>query len=306
MARTKSKTETENKINIPVAIRDEEVKAKPKSAADMLAALSGKAKPAAKKADKKDRPVMALSPDGQDLYRRFVPAKQLLDVAKAEVDAVTGELNIELQESWQATLWANKSLPTNPAIEVFDENQRLDCSGMYVVQERFKLQIPDNDNPTESVTKLLVDLGVDSNKAEQLVENEVDFTPQTGLRPFGELVNGHYDSERQFVESSAAEKAVGQKILEFVMSLSTDEQALVLQNTPKTVVKKGFLQRVAGYANNQGQLASIFKVFIPVVQNRSAKFAVSDSQLERANRLVEYAKQLLGKTKKDDASDNDD
>jgi hypothetical protein len=313
MAKVKSKTvpnETavpmQDKINIPLAVRDEPAKKKPASASDMLAALSGKAKPVAKKDTKKERPVMELSPEGQDLYRRFAPAKQLLDVVTAEVEAVKGQLNLEMNESWTATLWNNKSLPSNPEIRIFDENNRLDCQGMYVVQERFKLQIPDNADPTGSIVNLLVELGVDQTKAESLIDNEVDFTPQTSLRPFNELVNGHYE-DRQFIESSATEKAVGQKLLEFVMNeLDADEQALVLQNTPKSVVKKGFLQRVTGYANNKDQLASILKVFVPVVQNKGAKFAVSDSPVDKTQRLVDYAAQLLGSADEDDDDDSDD
>lgn len=272
-----------------------ENKPKAKSAADLLAGLASKGTTQKKATATKERLIMTISETGEDLYRRFAPAKQLLDVVEAEVEAVKGELNVELFDSWTQLCWDHKNQPANPAIQVRNADGKIDCEGMFVVTERISVQIPDPANPAESVATLLVEMGVDKAKAESLVNSEVSFTPVLSLRPFMELIEGHYGKDRQFVEATPTEKAVGEKILKLLTeNLDDDEKALVLVNVPKTVVKKGFLQRVATYANAKSQLASIFKVFVPVVQNRNAKFAVSDTPVEQTNRLVSFAKKLLG------------
>jgi len=290
---------------IPAAVRPAAKKA---SAADLLAGLSGKAptkKPAAAKA--KERPVLALSDEVKALYAEYAPAKELWDVLDARLKSLKGELNPELFTAWVALMWQKKTLPSNPNIEVKNENDVLDCKGMFIVQERIKVQIPDNNDPTGSVVELLVKSGVGQAEAEELVNEEIDFTPQTGLRPFNELVSGHYEAEREFVEATAAEQAVGQKLLEFVTNnLSPEEQALVLLNTPKTVVKKGFLTRVCKYAHTQEQLAAILQVLVPVVQNKGAKFGVSDTPVTKTQRLVEYTGTIIGAAPVADDEEDDD
>lgn len=290
---TKSKTDknTDNTA-IPLAVRPDPAPAKP-TGASLLAGLASKAKTAPKKEAKKERPVLPLDSDVADIYAQFAPAKQLFDILDSRVEALKADLNPELFKAWVRIYWKNKSVPANPAIEV-EVDGKLDCEGMYIVAERMKVQIPNNEDPAGSVTELLVSSGLERADAERLVENEVDFTPQLSLRPFNELVSGHYES-KQFVEASAAEQSVGQKLLEFVQNnLTPEEQELVLLNVPKTVVKKGFLTRAVSYVHSEEQLAKVFKVFSPVPSNKGAKFGVSDTPPVRIERLLDYANELLG------------
>jgi len=268
-------------------------KSAPATASSMLAALTGSvAKTTVKKASK-ERPVMQLTPEVSALFAEFAPAKELFDVFEAKITALKGELNPELFSLWVETLWRNRAVPTNPALKAVTEDGDV-CEGMFVVQERFMTKIPDNAEPAGSVAQLLTEMGLEAGDAESLVREEIDFAPQLGLRPFNELVTGHYE-DKQLVEATAKEKEIGQKLLEFVTkNLTAEEQALVLQNTPKTVVKKGFLDRVCKYAHSKEQLASILKVMTPVVQLKGAKFATTASPVEKTTRLLEKASVILG------------
>lgn len=298
-----SATPAVNTPTIPAAVRPAAPAAKP-SGASLLAGLTGKAKTAKPKAAAKERPSLPLTAEQQETYGDFAAVKQLYDVFEARLKSIKGELEPELFEAWLTTFWKNRSVPSNPALQASVDG-KVDAEGIYIVQERFKTQIPDNEDPTGSVAELLKKLGLDDQKAEDLVANEVDFSPQIGLKAFNELVSGHYE-DKQFVEASAAEQAVGQKILEFVQNqLTEDEQALVLQNTPKTVIKKGFLARAVNYASTQEQLAAIFKVFVPVNYPKGAKFGVSDSPVERTSRLLDKANEVLGGAPESDEEDDD-
>ncbi|RDJ35074.1 MAG: hypothetical protein DWQ19_09570 [Crenarchaeota archaeon] len=297
----KTKNKTENRISIPAAIRDEQPTKK--SASDLLSGLTAKAKKPEKKTEsKKQHPELALETHTQDLFSRFAQTKQVFDVVEGELKAVKGELNDELFGSWVAGLFAQKAWPSSPAIKVRDANGKLDAEGLYVVQEKFKLQIPDEDNPANSIIEGLIAPSIDgdstteplSQEDAELVVSEIDFSPQLTLRPFGELVSGHY-VDRQFVEATDAEKAVGQKLLEFVTNnLTEEEKELVLISKANTTVKKGVLDRVAQYVKSTKQLFRVFQYLVPVNYPKGAKFGVSDTPVTRTKRLVAYTEELLG------------
>jgi hypothetical protein len=263
------------------------------SAADMLGALAG-GKVKGKKAAKPDRPEVALSEYAQELFADLAPATELADIFKSHAENVKGQFNAEVFAEYTKTMFANGSQPTNPALKVRDENGKIDCEGIMIVQEKIKIQIPDTDDPIESTIALLVKSGVSQTVARKIIENEVDFTPTISLRPFTELMNGHYE-ERQMIEATAAEKAVAAKLLAFVtQELSEEERELVIRNDAGTVVKQGFLQRVATYAATEKELIGIFKVMTPVYYPKGVKFAVADTPVNRTNRLIEKASAILG------------
>ena len=272
-------------LAVPAAIRSDAAPAAPKSAADMLAGLAGKPTAPAPVKKGKDRPVINLTGVAADVFSRFAPAKQLADIFTAVVDSLKGELTSELFDFWVSNLWKNKTLPENPSVRATSAKGDV-CEEMFVVQERWKLQIPNHEDPAGSVKELLVEKGLDTTKAAQLVLNEIDFQPQVSIKPFNDLVEG-----------TAEEQAVSQKLLQFVTTqLSAEEQSLILQRQPKAEVRKGVLERICQYANNEDQLASIFEVLVPVVQNKGAKFAITATPVERTNRLLEEAQLILGNT----------
>lgn len=269
---------------IPLAIR-------PQSANDMLASLAGKGQKVAPKKKTEERPVLEMDEEFQQIFADYAPTKVVADVMVAKANALKAEVNEAATKSWINTLWRNKSQPKNPVIRTNNEAGKVDCEAMFVVQNRFVLQIPDPENPTESVAEFL--RGAKVVKADELVEKELDATPQVGLRSFTELVNGHYE-DKEFVEASDAEKAVGEKLLQFVMGLSDEEKALVLLTTPKCKVKSGFFERVTGYCGTREELEKVMAIFKPVVQNKGAKFGMSDTPVDRINRLLNKASVVLG------------
>jgi hypothetical protein len=191
-------------------------------------------------------------------------------------------------------MWVGKSQPTNPALKARNEAGQVDCEGIFIVQEKIKIQVPDPSNPTESVIALLVKQGVSEAAARKLVESEIDFTPQIGLRSFNELATGHYE-DRNFIEATDEEKSVAEKILQFVTNeLTEEEQAIVLRNDPKTVVRNGFLGRAVTYVGSEDELRSVFRVLVPVNYPKGAKFAVSDTPVGKTNRLIGKASEVLG------------
>lgn len=268
------------------------VKTKP-SAADMLGALTG-GKVKAKKPAKPERPEVELSEYAQELFADLAPATELANIFQSHADNAKGQFNSEVFDEYTKTMWANRSQPTNPALKVRNDAGQVDCEGIMIVQEKIKIQIPDAEDPIESTVDLMVKSGVTETVARSLVENEVDFTPTIGLRPFTELMNGHYE-ERQLIDATAAEKAVAEKILAFVTNdLSEEERDLVIRNDAGTVVKQGFLQRVATYATSEAELKAIFKVMTPVHYPKGVKFAVSDTPVNKTNRLISKASEILG------------
>lgn len=290
MAKTTSKTTKTTKTDADLAVSTPVVRTT--SAASLLGALSGKA--TAKKASKPERPEVQLSEHAEQLFSEFAPAKELADIFTERAENIKGQLIDEVFEQYVGAMWTGKSQPTNPSLKSRNVDGRVDCEGIYIVQEKIKVQVPDPNEPAESTIALLFKSGVSEPAARKLVESEIDFTPQVGLRPFTELVSGHYE-ERAFVEATAAEQAVAQKILEFVTNeLTEEEKELVLVNQPKTVVKKGFLERVVTYVGSENELKSVFKVLQPVNYPKGAKFAVSDTPVGKTNRLIGKASEILG------------
>ena len=277
------------KPSIPLAVRPAAA-----DGLDLLAQLTGAATTKPKAKAKKVRPELKLTPEAAETFQKFAPAKELFDIFEEHKKAVGGDLNKMLFEAYLDLLWHNKSQPENPTINAGD------CTGMMVVQEKFKLQIPDDTNPKASMIEFLKNAGVV--KAEELME-EVDFTPQTTLRAFNELVSGHYE-DKQFIEATAAEKALGTKILNLIMTnLTAEEKAAVLIRTPKTVVTKGFLNRVTTYANSREQLATILSVIEPVNYPKGATCAVGATPVDKTKQLVAHAAEILGSAEFEDEDD---
>lgn len=263
------------------------------TAASMLGALAGKATKKAAAA-KPERPEVELSEYAESLFAEFAPAAELANVFKECADNIKSQLTEEVFQEYVSTMWSSKSQPTNPALKARNEAGDVDCEGIFIVQEKISVQCPDPNDPVDSTVALLVKVGVRQVAACNIIENEVDFSPKIGLRPFTELVSGHYE-DRQFIEATAKEKSVAEKILEFVTNNLTDEEKeIVLRNETSTVVKKGFLERVATYVASEEELKAVFQVLKPVNYPKGAKFAVKDTPVGKTNRLISKASEILG------------
>lgn len=290
----KAETAAPAKPQIPLATR-------PQSANDMLASLAGKGQRVETKKKTAERPVLDMDDEFKRLFADYAPTRVVADVMMAKADALKNEVNEAAMKAYIANLWRNKSQPKNPVLRTLNADGRVDCESMFVVQNRFTVQIPDPDDAANSIAQFLRDSHVA--KPDDLVNNELDVSPQVGLRPFNELVSGHYE-DKDFVDATPEEKAVGEKLLQFVMSLSDDEKALVLRTTPKVKVKPGFFERVTSYCGTREELEKVMAIFKPVVQNKNAKFGMSDTPVDRINRLLNKASEVLGDP--DAAADEED
>lgn len=269
------------------------------SAKDLLKSLASGGKKTVKKSN--NRPVMNLSPEIQKKFSKFVILKTLADIFDSSRDLHKDQFRGDVFDSYVETMWKNKSQPTNPALEGHLTTGELDSTGVYIVQERYTVNIPDlsaEDDPAEKLVEVLVDLGLNESNASSLVENEVDVTPFVGIRKFNELTNGRMEG-KDWIAATDAEKVAAEKIMNFVQGvesepLTDEEKDLVLEIKPQFTVKKGFLERAAGYVRTLEQLKAVFSVIVPVHYPKVAKFGISDNPEVRNQRLVREAALELG------------
>ncbi len=250
------------------------------------------------KTKKTDRPTVDVPRDALISFKRLVGAHSILEVAKSRQDAEESIVNEIMLDSFINSLWLNGFVPTNPKLLV-EKNDRPDMTGIFQVQQRYKVTIDKGDNtPKDRLIEALQASGLNEENAQRLVENEVDAEPIILLRPFNELVNGHYE-QKEFVPATEKEQAVGQKLLNFVMGnesipLSDEEKDLVVRREDRFKVKDGFLQRLKTYCNSKAELSGVLHVIVPVHFVSHMKFGISDTPETRQTRLVDEAAKLLG------------
>jgi len=297
--KTKKDTGTQQKVNIPSAVRDGQPAAPAPSVDDELNTLLGQATTPTKAGKKSKRPEMELDAEAQAVVRRYAPAKKLFDHFKTHHDNTRGELIGVLNEEWAGMLWQHKTQPGNPSLAVSREDSgKPDITGLFVKTAKFSVDIPDEKNPANSVVAQLVNLGLEQADAEKLVKEELDFCPQNDLK-FSQLQSG-YKTDDGWVPATDASKSAALKIIKYALQssdLTEDERTAVrkaLVQKPSVRVKDGFLQRVCQYAHSLDQLKAVLLVVKPQEQLRSIKFGVSDSLDEKTARLIQYASNVLG------------
>lgn len=280
-----TKKTTTKKIDVP-AVRI------PQSAADMLSLVSG-ATPIKKKSDTKERPILNLTPEAEELYASFIPAKQIFDIFESHLNIIKADLKSSVFGLWVDQMFAQKSKPVNPTLAL-NKNGKPDMSGVFIIQAKFKV----NATTAGEAFAALVEVGLSEKDAEALVTEEIDFTPHSALRSFNELVKGHR-VEDGWIDATEQEQAIAQKLMMFVMGNETEpiteaERALVLVNQPNIQVKHGFLDRVANYCKTVEQLHGVFTVIEPVAYAKGGKFGISDTTPEIHTRLCNAAAEILG------------
>ena len=264
---------------------------------DLFKKLSGSLNK--KKAEKKpERPMVEVPDEALEAFQRLVGAKAVLDVVESRADAEKGIVHEIMLDAFAKTLFDHGTQPVNPRFYI-DKDGRDDMTGVFQVQTRFKVNIPEGDeSPDERIVQALVFAGIDKKTARLLVNNEVDAEPVVSLRPFNELVNGHYVG-KQFVKATQEEQAAGEKLLAMVMGqkvkpLTEDERDLVIRKEDKTKIKGGFFERLASYCESSDEVLSILRVITPTHFVSHMKFGVSDTPEERQSRLIDEAADILG------------
>jgi hypothetical protein len=297
-------------------------KAQGASAKDLLSGLTAGKKATPKKADTKaNRPELELSPALEQAFINFAAADALAEEVNSRIEREKDFLNDGCFQTWTKRLWKAKNRPANPALEV-EKNGQPDIQGIYQVQERYTLnlpEVPDGKSLEKAVAEKLTDLFVATGmgqkeaekKAAELVANELVLTPKPIL-DLDRLVNGHWEGEgknKTFVEASAAEQLIATKVIRLMNArsvediqavadeiglLTDEEQEAALEYKPQLKVKPQFLSRVCNYVNSLEQLRVVFSIIKPVRFPQAKKFAASDTPEERNRRLLSTACDILG------------
>jgi hypothetical protein len=273
------------------------------SAKDVLAqlgALAGSAKPAAKTAQKWQLPV---TPEFQVVAARWAGAKIVSDVSKARLESTKDELCEYATGVLVERLWENGSKPSNPSVTLVKADGSADHSFLYILQDRFSVQLPEcqQGEEVDSAVSVFEGLGLHPDDARNLVENELDFSPIVGFRPLSELLNGTFGESREFIPASDVEQSAGMKLAALVAwdgnspvePLTSAEKAVVVDRSNKVAVKAGFYDRVKCYCRSVDQLKAVLKVIKPSAYPSHLKFAPADSVSEQTQRKIAAASELF-------------
>jgi len=244
--------------------------------------------------DKKpqDRPTMPVPPGALKAFERLVPALRILKTAEARKEIEEGIISDEMMGEYAQILWNQGTRPVNPRLTVKHNDGRPFMSGLFQVQEKWKLNYEKGDAPVAvRLAAALVKAGFDQLTADTIVKNEINCQPLTVLRPLNELAVG------TAVEKSAAEKLISLAFGEAAEPLTPEERAVAVKKIEVVEVKDGILQRVKQYCSSAMQLKMFFKVISPVHFVSHAKYGESDTDEERTRRLAADAQQLIMGTK---------
>jgi hypothetical protein len=246
-----------------------------------------------KKETKQDRPTVDVPAEALESFVRYAGASTITEVAQARKDVEADILNTAMMNQWTIALFNSGTRPANPRLQTEKEGKP-DIQGLFQVQARYKYNIvPGDDDLSKRIVESLTTAGVPKPNAQRIVKEEVDASPQTYLRPFNELVNGHYEG-KVFVEATDTEKEIATKLLKFVMELTEEERNAVIRQQENVKVKDGFLERLKGYVKTVEQAQAVLKVIQPVYFTSHIKFGVSDTPDEVVTRLTEECGRIIG------------
>ncbi len=102
-----------------------------------------------KKREKKpERPMVEVSADALEAFKRLVGAKAVLEIVESRADAEKGIVHEIMLEAFAKTLFEYGVQPVNPKFYVANGDQD-DMTGIFQVQNRFKVKVPEGDDPAE-------------------------------------------------------------------------------------------------------------------------------------------------------------
>ena len=260
---------------------------------------------------KQDRWEMVLSPEMNAVAKNWVEAKTVYDSVLSRLENTKAQLSEYAEGQMIDKIFENKSRPSNPQIVINDSDGKVDHQFIFIFQDKFKVEfkkMPENADPVDFFKGLFVSLGLSQSNASDLVNNELDFNPVTGIRGLSELLDGHYGAGREWFESSLEEKTAGAKLSALLMwdgtthieALTPQEKATVVKTDPGVVVKTDFYARVASYCETAEQLSAVFAVIKPIAYPSHVKFAIGDSDVKRTQRKISAASDIMTRNSSDD------
>lgn len=279
-------------VAIPAAIREAKpAVAKPAAKGGIRGLFNkladmGKKKGAESKVKTSDRPVLHLTPEVEQQFRRVAPAKVLFDRLESYVDTETGVLKDMLRQAYFQVFWASKTKPQNPALVAKGEDGKPDCTGIFMLVGKWRVEeltCKRNESPEDAFVRTLVEVvGLDEGKAEDLVHTELDFVPSISI-PITALEGGD-DEIAKTASQKLALYLVGESES---LELDDEERASLIVVQAKVKVLDGFLDRLCTYCDDPNQLETILTTLIkPEWHCKSFKFGVSDADQVRLDRLL--------------------
>jgi hypothetical protein len=248
---------------------------------------------------------LELTPAAIEAVKVWVPAKILADHFDEHLKNAKALLDDEIFDLYLKAMWESKSQPANPALRVNDEHGHPDLEGMFVVMEKFQVQVPeiddeidDRDSVSKKMVAQFVRCGVNAGKAKQLVENEFVIREEKYIA-LTELMEGKKKGKEFFpptaIGKAAAEKLIFAIAMNQPLNLTDDErEALIVTTSFLVSVKGGFLNRACNYCDNFEQLKAIVKLLVkPTLSHRGAKI-VNGSLDDKNCRLINCAADILG------------
>jgi len=274
--------------------------------------LKGMKKAPAVKTEVAKRPEYEAPKEAVEALARFIPADIIRKTAEKRADNSNTEVSEVMLRAFCAALWKNKVVPSNPKIIVRDGAGQPDMSAIFQVQDRFSkdnMKIPSVSNDAEEedvvagIVAALVEAGVEEEYAAKLVSNEIETQKRRNIRSLNELALGHYGQDKQWVEATASEVEVANKLMDFLDTLSEEEQAIIRRDEMRVTVKKDFLTRVCQYTRfekddprGEAQVRAILTIFEPTNFVSHAQIGLSDDEQTKVVRLQQAANELIGST----------
>lgn len=292
-----------------------------KSAKDLLSGLTaGKKAEPKKAASAVSRPELDLDahPQLKDSFRRFMEAWAVEEVVDQRLTQEKALLNDGCFDIWSENLWKSKSRPANPSLEIPNAKGQDDLVGLYQVQERYSLNLPQvpegqelKDVVIENLAEAFKGTGMSDTDADAAAAKFVNTELVLGVKPvvdLDRLTNGRWEGtgkNKSFIEATTTEQAIASKIITLLQvrnksdfgnaePLDDSEMSQAVQFLPNVMVKPGFLNRVCSYVNTLDQLRCVFNVVKPVRFPQGRKFAVSDTPQEKNDRLAAAFKDMMG------------
>lgn len=250
------------------------------------------------------RTVFTLGAAAREMVNNYAPLKLLVDIFTKYAQTPYEALKEVLAERYMDQAFALKKRPANPVIRVEKgdkkDDMKPDITANFIVQENFDLDIPElakDETPADGFRRNVFKK-IGKKVGKKLLE-EVSFVPEVVIRPFKELMHGHY-FEKKFVEATEVEKSAGEKLRQWVLNtkeLTPEERKAILVSDPKSFeVKEGFLDRLPTLVDTRAELSVAWSIFRPITLVRDFKFGINDTEAQKIKRLTSCAKSVMGET----------
>lgn len=297
-----------------MAVRRSNSRSATRASQEVLSALEKQTEivsKATKSESSKEKWKLPLCEDSNELAVRWVSAKTVLDVVSSRVETAKEHFCSYALEKITEKIYTQGCHPGNPEVLITRDDGKVDHKFIMVMQDKFKIDVPksfpDGVNQTEYLKdhykSLLEQVGISSDNAIDLVEEEMEIFPVTGIRSISELLDGHYGEKRVWIESTDEEKAAGQRLAALLVwdgsepvpePLTSEDKTLVVRRDTAVTMRSGFYTRVSNYCTSPEQLAGIFSVIKPILFPSYSKFAIEDSETDRVKRKIAAAADILG------------